>query len=144
MLRVPIPTYAHLGLLKLKHHTCHGIPLSLNVYGLGLCECGTVGAGEFDIYKANWKSRNLCRSWWCSMDLKSTLGSLCCYLDAKLLLPWESSVFAIKALNCLDEVPHVMENNLFEVSWLELLITSTRTFTATCRLVLDQTSQVDT
>ena len=62
MLRVPIPTYAHLGLLKLKHHTYHGIPLFLNVYGLGSCDCGTAGAGESEIYKANRKSRNLCRS----------------------------------------------------------------------------------
>lgn len=69
VLRVSVPTYAHLmhflirgqiptyvkgpyshlctsWTIEAKHHTCHGIPRSLNVYGLGSCECGTVGAGS--------------------------------------------------------------------------------------------------
>lgn len=108
---------------------CLSLSLSLSLlYGIGSPDCGIVGAGESEICKARRQSRNSVESWCCNIDPKSAAGFLCCGLDAKLLLPWETSVFSLKVFKWLNEAhPHYGEKNLsigYIVYWLQILITS--------------------
>lgn len=60
-------------------------------------------------------------------------------LEAEFPLPWGSQSFSLKAFNCLDEAPTIMEDNLLHSKSTELnLISFKNTFTATSRLVVGQ------